>query len=513
MDEQKNQKARLKLYDTAQKTKREFVSLSPGRVKMYCCGPTVYDYLHIGNFRGAVFFNFVRNWLEFLNYQVDYVYNFTDIEDKILKRSLLEGSEPSQLAEKYIKEFKKDYQSLKLSPHRANPRATETLSDIIQLIQKLIDGGYAYLSKGNVFYSVRAFKPYGALSGRRIEELLPSEEEEFAKKDPLDFALWKKSKEGENWRFDSPWGEGRPGWHIECTAMIHKFLGEEIDIHAGGTDLIFPHHENEIAQAQSACPGKTYVRYWLHNNMIVSELGDKMSKSEGNMISMREFLKEQPGELFKFMVLSCHYRSPLRFSKKTIQQALRSLVRIYSCLKKAKEQTGEQTKDQTKDQTGEQTKNGSGQADHLTSLSFFKDLKQAEEELFSALNDDFATPRAFALLFSLLSGFQKMLEHEGLLQREKSFLSQAFLDFFKKYGKCFALFQEEPSNFLSELELRTLQKRGSSREEIQQLMEQREKARASRDFKTADRIRHQLEEKGVQVKDSAQGQSTWDLVY
>ena len=228
----------LKIYDTASKQKRDFTPLNPKKVKMYCCGPTVYDYLHIGNFRGAVFYNFVRNWLEFLNYKVDYIYNFTDIDDKILKRALTEKTTPQQIAEKYIKEFKKDYNSLKLSPHTANPKATETLPEIIQLIQKLIQEKKAYEIEGHVFYSISSFKEYGNLSNRKTEDLLSGTriEVDQRKKNPLDFALWKKTKEGETWSFESPWGKGRPGWHIECTAMIHKFLGEEIDIHAGGSD-------------------------------------------------------------------------------------------------------------------------------------------------------------------------------------------------------------------------------------------------------------------------------------
>ena len=383
----------LKLYDTARKKKKTFVPLSGGsRVKMYCCGPTVYDYLHIGNFRGAVFFNFVRNWLEFLGYKVDYIYNFTDIDDKILQRSALEGLPPKDLAEKYIEEFKKDYKSLNLKEHTANPRATETLSEILQLIQKLIDQKKAYEVDGDVFYSVSSFKSYGYLSGRKTEDLLAGARVDIdkRKRNPLDFALWKKSKPGENWHFESPWGQGRPGWHIECTAMIHKFLGEEIDIHAGGSDLIFPHHENEIAQSES-CTGKKHVQFWLHNNMIVTE-GDKMSKSLGNMLSMREFLTQYPGELFKFLILSCHYRSPLQFSKKSLSQSLSSLSKIYSSFVKAQTWI---------------TKGQSAQQETKAYPPFQALLEESEKEIQSAFNDDFATPKAFAVFFFSPQCFSK----------------------------------------------------------------------------------------------------------
>ena len=326
---------KLQIYDTAKRKKVTFTPLNPPYVKMYCCGPTVYDLLHIGNFRGAVFYNFVKNWLESLNYRVEYIYNFTDVDDKILNRSKEKGLKPQDLAEKYIKEFKKDYQSLELTSPTHTPKATETIQEIIQLTQALIQKGRAYENEGDVFYSIKSYPSYGYLSGRNTEDLIVGARVEInrKKRDPLDFALWKKAKPEEAWSWDSPWGPGRPGWHIECTAMIHKYLGEEIDIHGGGTDLIFPHHENEIAQSEGFVE-KRYVRYWIHNNMIALG-GDKMSKSKGNLITMREFLKKYPGEVFKYLILSSHYRSIVNFSAKTTRQALVSLARLYSGLCKA----------------------------------------------------------------------------------------------------------------------------------------------------------------------------------
>ena len=497
----------LYIYDTAEKRKKKFIPLSASMVKMYCCGPTVYDELHIGNFRGAVFFNFVRNWLEFLNYKVDYIYNFTDIDDKILARSSSENIRPKDLAEKYIEEFKKDFKTLKLKPHTANPKATETLSEIIDLIKKLIEQGKAYEIEGDVFYSVHTFKNYGYLSGKKPDDLLAGARVEIdqRKKNPLDFALWKKSKPKENWHFDSPWGKGRPGWHIECTAMIHKFLGEEIDIHAGGTDLIFPHHENEIAQSE-ACTHKKYVRFWLHNNMIVTE-GDKMSKSLGNMLKMREFLEQYPGELFKFLILSCHYRSRLQFSKKTLHQALVSLSRIYSSLAKAHQLVSHVEEEQRAFLSFEkgQTKKVSPYV-----LKFQKNLDKSEEDINTAFNDDFATPKAFSVLFSVLNSFQKIMEDKEIPSQEKAFCSNKYLLFFKKYGELLSLFQEEPEAFLKNLDDRLLDQKKLKREQIHQLIEKRSSARKQKDFKTADELRRQLEQMGIEVRDTVHG-SEWEV--
>ena len=487
-------KSILKIYDTATKKKKEFTPLEAPKVKMYCCGPTVYDYLHIGNFRGAVFFNFVRNWLEALNYQVDYIYNFTDIDDKILNRSLKEKISPKDLANKYIEEFKKDYHSLKLKAHTANPRATETLPEIISLIEKLIKQNKAYEMEGNVFYSVHSFKDYGALSGRNTKDLIAGARVEVdkRKKNPLDFSLWKKNKPEENWSFDSPWGKGRPGWHIECTAMIHKFLGEEIDIHAGGSDLIFPHHENEIAQSE-ACTHKKHVRFWLHNNMIVTK-GDKMSKSLGNMMSMREFLETYPGELFKFLILSSHYRSPLQFSKKTLDQALRSLSKIYSSLARAS-----------------QILSPLKEANQQEYTSSLKDgLNQAQKEITQAFNDDFATAKVFAVFFSVLNSFQKVIEDKKASHQEKQLCAKDYLFFFKHNGEVLSLFQEEPNSFLKSLDDQFLKQNQLTRNQVDQWVEKRSLARQKKDFKKADELRDQLEKRGIELRDTAQG-SEWEV--
>ena len=508
----------LKIYNTSEKKKKIFQTLTPGQVKMYCCGPTVYDYLHIGNFRGAVFFNFVRNWLEFLNYKVDYIYNFTDIDDKILNRAVKEKIPPKEIAEKYIREFKKDYESLQLKAHTQNPRATETLPEIIDLIEGLIQKKKAYEVDGDVFYSISSFKNYGCLSGRKTEELLSGTriEPDPRKKNPLDFALWKKTKEGETWSFKSPWGEGRPGWHIECTAMIHKFLGEEIDIHAGGSDLVFPHHENELAQS-TGLNGKQYVRFWMHNNMIVTE-GNKMSKSLGNMLSMREFLKNYPGEVFKFLILSCHYRSPLSFSIKSLEQAVVSLFRLYSSLFKAQQYLKQYLKTQIKldleKADKKRTEDSINKLKHLGKKTnsnqfiqeFEEELKKTELNIQEAFNDDFATPKAFAEFFSLYHTFQKQDTKSPL--ELKAYFSKIYLDFFKKYGRLLSLFQEEPQSFLQNLEDIFLKQRKISREDIEKILEERTHARKRKDFKKADELRQKLEDWKIDIKDSPE-KSKW----
>lgn len=508
----------LKIYDTASRKKREFKSLNPPQVKIYCCGPTVYDYLHIGNFRGAVFFNLLRNWLKFLGYQVEFIYNFTDIDDKILNRASQENLKPSDIAKKYIQEFQKDFNNLKLEPHTHNPKATETMEEIISLIQQLIQDGKAYEVEGDVFYSVDLFKDYGYLSGRNKKDLLAGARVEInnKKQNPLDFSLWKKSKPKENWFWDSPWGQGRPGWHIECTAMIHKFLGPQIDIHGGGSDLIFPHHENEIAQSE-ACTHKKYASYWMHNNMIVTS-GDKMSKSLGNIMTMREFLNQYHGEIFKYLILSCHYRSQLQFSDKTIAQSTLCLAKIYSHLLKAQNilNLNEGQGSQSHQGKSEINKN-QFEKNHLSKELLNKNVdcdfqafvEQSEGQITQAFNDDFATPKAFAVFFNVLKQFSLLFQKNISLERQV-YCAKQFLDFFKKYGQMLSLFQEEPSEFLKILDDYILKQKNITRQEIDKMVASRSLARDKKDFKASDQLRDKLQNLGVKLKDSPH-KTTWEL--
>ena len=357
----------LHIYNTMSRKKEKFEPLTPGGVKMYVCGPTVYDYLHIGNFVGAIVFNMVRNWLEHIGYKVTYVYNYTDVDDKIIKRANDEGCKPEEIAEKYIAEFQKDFQALGLKAHSHNPRVTEHMDDIIKMVESLIEKGRAYVSGGDVLYSIEAFEDYGKLSGKNLDELMAGARVEVAdhKQNPMDFALWKAAKAGEPY-WESPWGNGRPGWHIECSAMSKALLGEQIDIHGGGKDLIFPHHENEVAQSEGCCD-KDYVKYWMHNNFI-NFGNEKMSKSLGNVKTARAFLEEYNAEIFKYMILSTHYRTENNFSEDKIQSSVTALARVYASLALADDILKQDSV-----------------ADQNLDPEFKKQLEQAEENISKAI--------------------------------------------------------------------------------------------------------------------------------
>ena len=487
------------IYNNLTKKKELFVPIKKNKVSMYCCGPTVYDLLHIGNFRGAVFFNFLSQWLRHKGYKVAYVYNFTDVDDKILRRAQKENKSMKEVADKYIAEFKKDFQALQLKPHDHNPQATQFIPDMINVIQKLCEKDMAYATeKGDVFYSVDRFPDYGRLSGRKTEDLVSGVRVQVneSKKDPKDFALWKACpKQEPGW--DSPWGRGRPGWHIECTSMIFSLLGKNIDIHGGGADLLFPHHENEIAQAEGAEKGP-FVKYWVHNNMFTLG-GEKMAKSTGNLTLMRAFLEEYNGEIFKYLVLSSHYRSVIEVSENKISQSIQSLVRIYTFLRTAKKLQGK----------------------FFFSLSslwdqgpVFKgapeDIKQAEIEIEQALDDDLNTPSALAVLFRLIRRFNDKSGADPRWSKEdQNRYAGSLTLLIKKYGKIMSLFQEKPKDFLNTLDDIFLKKNQFSRQDIDQMVQERDLARKNRDFKKADAIREKLLSMNIEVQDSPEG-SVWE---
>ncbi|MGZ3721622.1 MAG: cysteine--tRNA ligase, partial [Bdellovibrionales bacterium] len=375
----------ISVYNSATHTKEEFVPLTPGEVKMYVCGPTVYDFLHVGNFRGAIFFNLVRNWFEYRGYNVKFVYNYTDVDDKIINRAHDDKVPAEEIAARFIKEFEVDFNSLKLRKHTANPKVTEFMGQIVSFVGDLIAKGKAYEVEGDVYYDVHSFPNYGKLSHKNIEDLESGVriEVDSRKKHAADFALWKKSKDGEpSW--PSPWGEGRPGWHIECSAMARGILGDQIDIHGGGLDLIFPHHENEIAQSEGAT-GKQFARYWMHNNML--NFGSaKMSKSLGNVRSARSFMQEYNAEIFKYMMLSAHYRSVLDFSPVQFDHVISNLARIYSALALA-------------------TKMAETKSDPSLPADLEKVFSDAKLGVEKSLDDDFNTPEALARLFEVIRVF------------------------------------------------------------------------------------------------------------
>jgi len=485
----------LRIYNSLTRQKEEFVPLKEGEVKMYVCGPTVYDFVHVGNFRGPIFFNLVRNWLERLGYKVEFALNFTDVDDKIINRANQEGELASEVSERFIEEYKKDFAALKLRPHTYNPKVTETMGPILELVDTLIKRGKAYVVDGEVLYSVRSFEGYGKLSHKNIDELQAGARVEVDKKkrDPMDFSLWKPAKPGEP-KWPSPWGEGRPGWHIECSAMIRSIFGDSIDIHGGGSDLIFPHHENEIAQSEGAT-GKPFVRYWMHNNMLT--LGDKkMSKSLGNIMKAREFLTKYNGEILKFMMLSTHYRSLLDFSEEAIDRAISGLARIYSALNLA-------------EKTIAAADNSVAPASSPVK-SFAEALEKASRDVAEALNDDFNTPEMFAAIFNLTRAFNAVVRHGAKVTPEILKTALAYRDWVREQGELMSLFLEPAGEYLYLLDDMLLKQKGLDRARIDALVEERSKARAAKDYKRSDELRDELTAMGIALQDTPQG-TTWEV--
>lgn len=483
----------LTIHNTLTNQREIFKPLVEGEVKMYCCGPTVYDYLHVGNFRGAVFYNFVRNWLEHLGYKVTFAYNFTDIDDKIIVRANNEGRSPQEIVETYIQAFWDDFKALKLRPHDINPRVTESLDSIFEVIQGLIHNQKAYVVENEVFYAVDQFEEYGKLSNRKLEDLESGHriEADPKKRNPMDFTLWKPAKPGEiSW--PSPWGDGRPGWHIECTAMIFKHLGESIDIHGGGLDLVFPHHENEIAQAEG-CSHKQYVKYWIHNNMFTFD-GAKMSKSLGNILTMHSFLQQYPGEVFKFLTLSSHYRSQTEFSQKTIVNAITGLCRIYESIKNAQIFMASSKPAQTSSE----------------SEKFVSFINQARLTITDSFNDDFNTAKSVATVFEVVRHFNSACPTGSKITPEKVQIAKVYTDFIHEIGSLLSLFQEPADDFLKEMDMILAKKLDLKTQDIQNLVDQRVQFKKAKDFSQADQVREQLNAMGVLIKDSAEG-STWEI--
>jgi cysteinyl-tRNA synthetase len=481
----------LKIYNTLTRKKEDFVPLKAGEVKMYVCGPTVYDFLHVGNFFGAIFFNLVRNWLEKSGYKVTFVYNYTDIDDKIINRAKADGVSSGDISEKYIAEFEKDFTNLHLKKHTHNPRVTEFVPQIIQFVQELIDKKKAYVLGGDVYFDVTSFSEYGKLSNKNLDDLVAGTRVEVndKKHHVADFALWKSSKPGEpSW--ESPWGPGRPGWHIECSCMAHSLLGETIDIHGGGLDLTFPHHENEIAQSE-ARSGKTFARYWMHNNMLVFS-NQKMSKSLGNVRTGRSFIEEYNAEILKFMILSSHYRSTVDFSTQQIERSIGNLARFYSSMAYASQLRA------------------SGLALAPVPASFQEALVKAETKMAEALDDDFNTPEAMAALYEVMRLFNNLCRTPGKVKPEQQAVAEVYLPWLKRQGEIMALFQEEPIAFLKTLDDMILNKRGLTRENIDQLVVERSRARQEKNYARSDELRAELTKMGVLVADTAAG-SSWEV--
>lgn len=494
---------KLQIYNTLSKRKETFESIDQGIVKMYICGPTVYDLVHIGNLRGPIFCNLVRNWFEELGYKVTYVQNFTDVDDKIINKANAEKASPTDVSEKYIKEYQSDYGRLELHVHDHAPKVTEHMPDIIKFIERIIESNKAYVAPdGEVIFSVRSFDGYGKLSHKNLDELQSGVRVEISdkKKDPLDFTLWKPAKPGEpSW--DSPWGKGRPGWHIECSAMSTAILGETFDLHCGGIDLIFPHHENEIAQSEGAT-SKPYVKYWMHWNFI-NFGAHKMSKSLGNVKTGRSFMDQYHPEILKFMVLRAHYRSLVDFSEEQIHDAIHGLARIYSSLCLATCALGSEASSYIHEIKNQK------------SLFFKQEFKEAvfqtaQMEIKKALCDDFNTPEVFAQIFNVVRFFNGKYKRGQKVSDEIKLHAKNTILTIHQIGNLMSLFQSSPDVFLSELDSLLLEKRNLNRDEIQNIVNERSQARSNKDFSKSDELRDKLVKLGISIQDTPEG-TYWEV--
>ena len=462
----------MKLYNTLTKRKEEFVPLEEGKVKMYVCGPTVYNLIHIGNARPMIVFDTVRRYFEYKGFEVNFVSNFTDVDDKIIKKAIEEGVSADEISKRYIAECKKDMEAMNVKPATKNPLATEEICGMIEMIQELIDKGYAYEKNGTVYFRTRKFDEYGKLSHKNLDDLqsggrslLVSGEDE--KEDPLDFVLWKPKKEGEP-AWESPWCDGRPGWHIECSVMSKKYLGDQIDIHAGGEDLVFPHHENEIAQSEAA-NGKEFARYWMHNAFLNID-NRKMSKSLGNFRTVREISEQYDLQVLRFFMLSAHYRSPLNFSADLMEASKNGLTRIVTAvdnLKHLENATSAEAMTDVEKETFEKT-------------------KEFVEGFETAMEDDFNTADAIASIFELV----KFTNTTATAESSKEYL-KGLHDLIVKLADVLGLIVEKEEELLAE--------------DIEKLIEERQAARKEKNFKRADEIRNELLEKGIILEDTREG--------
>jgi len=476
----------LKIYNTLTGKKEEFHPLKEGKVGMYVCGVTAYDFSHIGHARAAVVFDVIFRYLKYRGYEVTYVRNYTDVDDKIINKANDEGVDTKTIAERYILEYDRDMEALKVEIPTYIPRATEHIPEMLRLIERLIENGYGYEVQGNVFYEVNKFKPYGKLSGKDIDQLQSGARVEIddRKKAPLDFALWKASKPGEP-AWESPWGKGRPGWHIECSAMSQHFLGETFDIHGGGADLIFPHHENEIAQAEGAT-GKPFVCYWIHNG-FVNINQEKMSKSLGNIFTIRELLESYHPEAIRVFLLSHHYRSPVDFSDQSLKDAQMSLDRFYTLLNDLKDMRDKNL-----------------HSSRPLEKEIYKGFKSLPEMFEREMDDDFNTASALGVLHRMTRDLNGVLSE--VKKDDKGGLSSALcgevLKNFTTMGNILGILTTDPADYFKRKKEEGMKHIALSEEEILKRIEERRIARERRDWKRADQIREELFNKGILLEDT-----------
>lgn len=458
----------MKVYNTLTRQKEEFKTIHPNEVDMYACGPTVYNYIHIGNARPIIVFDCLRSYFEFRGYKVKFVQNFTDVDDKIIKKANEEGVEASEISEKYIKEYEKDAKGLNVRPATIHPKVTQSMDMIIDIVQHLVDNGYAYESQGDVYFRTTKFKEYGKLSHMPLEDLEAGNRVEVSdiKEDPMDFAVWKAAKPGEP-AWDSPWGKGRPGWHIECSAMATNYLGKTIDLHCGGQDLIFPHHENEIAQSECAT-GAVFANYWMHNGYINVD-NRKMSKSLGNFFTVREVAEKFGYEPIRYMMLQAHYRSPINYNVEVIEQCKASLERMYNFKKNiafalSKAEDGEFTDKQK------------------------EAILARKQQFIDAMEDDFNTADAISAVFELIRDINPLISGETLGSKQHIAFAKEIFD--ELIGVLGLLYNDKEEEIPAE---------------VTALVEQRAAARKEKNFKLADELRDRIGELGYAIEETRQG--------
>ena len=463
----------MKIFNTLTRRKEEFVPLEPGKVKMYVCGPTVYNFIHIGNARPMIIFDTVRRYFEYKGYDVNYVSNFTDVDDKIIKKAIEEGVDAETISKRYIAECKKDMADMNVKPATTHPQATQEIQGMLEMIQTLIDKGHAYVAAdGTVYFRTKSFKGYGKLSHKNLDEMMSGFRElkvtgEENKEDPSDFVLWKPKKEGEPY-WESPWCQGRPGWHIECSVMSKKYLGEQIDIHAGGEDLIFPHHENEIAQSEAA-NGKTFANYWMHNGFLNID-NKKMSKSLGNFFTVREIGEKYDLQVLRFFMLSAHYRSPINFSAELMEASKNGLERIITCAERLKELLNKVSGDALTEEEQENKKN----VDELVA------------KFEAAMDDDFNTADAVSAIFELVK-----LANSTANEESTRAYAELLAGTIAKLSDVLGIITERKAEVLDS--------------EVEELIAARQQARKEKNFALADEIRQKLLDMGIVLEDTREG--------
>ena len=484
----------MKLYNTMTNKIEEFKTIEENKVKMYVCGPTVYNYIHLGNARPIVIFDTLARYFKYKGMEVDYVQNFTDVDDKIINKSIEEGISASEVSEKYIKCFFEDINRLNILESVKRPKVTENMEEIIEIIQKLIDNGFAYEKDGDVYFEVKKYKDYGKLSNQKIEELELGARIDVSeiKKNPMDFALWKKKKkEGEPF-WESPWGQGRPGWHIECSAMAKKYLGDTFDIHGGGQDLVFPHHENEIAQSKCAYHGN-FANYWLHNGFIQIN-GDKMSKSLGNFFLLREILEKFSGNVVRLFILSTHYRKPINFSFENMEDTKKALQNIVKSMNKFEAIIGKYKNEKTAE---------------ITNLDFSQKIDEFDKKFEDAMDEDMNTPQALATIFDQIRETNKFISvNKDELSKIYAEIEKSYESLKRKIGNVFGI-EIEMENSAKEEDGENME---LTKKLIELLIKLRSEARSEKNFKLSDEIRDELKVLGVEIKDNRDGTTDYDFM-